>query len=67
MDFSEAYGTVTSNPLFVNYQTNGTGDYHLASGSPAIEAGSSTNAPTTDFDGTSQTSPPSIGAYAYPL
>ncbi len=35
-------------PLFVNIAG---GDFHVQNGSPAIDAGSSTNAPTTDFDG----------------
>jgi hypothetical protein len=60
-------GTIPSNPLFVNYQANGSGDYHLSAGSPAINAGKSTNAPTTDVSGQPQTTPPTIGAYAYPL
>jgi len=68
---SSANTITTVNPasgtLFVNYQANGSGNYHLASGSPAIEAGDSTDAPATDFAGTAQTAPPSIGAYAYPL
>jgi hypothetical protein len=52
-------GTVTANPLFVNYNPTGTGDYHLQSGSPAIGAGvaaapAGTNPGHTlgyDFDG----------------
>ena len=56
-------GTVTSNPLFVNYTGNSTGDYHLQSSSPAVDAGTATGAPSTDFDGNSQTSPPTNGAF----
>jgi Right handed beta helix region len=65
---------IDSNPLFVNYQTNGSGDYHLASGgSPAVNAGSTTCAsgglnpctPTTDFSGRIRTSPIDIGAYEF--
>jgi hypothetical protein len=56
-------GTLTSNPMFVNYQANGTGNYQLSAGSPAIGAGTPTDAPTTDILGDAQTSPPSIGAY----
>jgi hypothetical protein len=44
-------GTITTNPLFVNYQANGSGNYHLQSTSPAINTGISTNAPATDLDG----------------
>ena len=43
-------GTVTSNPNFVNYQANGSGDYHLSPGSPAIDAGTSTDPPTTGHE-----------------
>jgi len=46
-----AAATVSADPQFVNYQANGTGDYHLKSTSPAINGGTSTNAPTTDFSG----------------
>ncbi len=34
-----AYGTVWADPQFVNYQADGTGDYHLKSTSPAVNAG----------------------------
>jgi hypothetical protein len=43
--------TVIADPQFVNYQANGTGDYHLKSTSPAINAGTSTGAPAQDFSG----------------
>ena len=46
-----ASGTITSDAQFVNYQQNGSGDYHLKSTSPAIDAGTSVGAPSTDFDG----------------
>lgn len=44
-------GSVTSDPLFVDYQTDGTGDYHLVVGSPCIDAGTATGASTLDLDG----------------
>lgn len=45
-------GTVTANPMFVKYDAIGiTGDYHLLSGSPAIDTGASTMAPTDDIEG----------------
>lgn len=34
-----AVGTITSDPLMVNFQVNGGGDYHLTSSSPAVNAG----------------------------
>jgi hypothetical protein len=43
--------TVSTDPLMVNYQQNGTGDYHLQSSSPAINTGTSTDSPATDLDG----------------
>jgi hypothetical protein len=46
-----ASGTIYADPQFVNYQANGTGDYHLKSTSPAINKGNSIGAPNTDFDG----------------
>jgi hypothetical protein len=66
---ANANNITTVNPasgtLFVNYQANGSGSYQLATGSPAIGTGTSTSAPATDFTGTAQTTPPSIGAYAH--
>ena len=43
-------GDVTSAPQFVYYMPDGTGDYHLNSGSPAVNAGTSQSAPVNDFD-----------------
>ncbi|WP_426177507.1 choice-of-anchor Q domain-containing protein [Massilia sp. TWR1-2-2] len=45
-----ATGTIALNPLFVNYQANGTGNYRLQSSSPAIDKGLAASAPTTDID-----------------
>lgn len=42
-------GTISSDPLFVAYQANGTGNYHLSSSSPAIDRGTSTSAPRIDL------------------
>lgn len=44
-------GTITADPQLVNYQPDGSGDYHLKPTSPAIDAGTSIGAPATDFDG----------------
>ena len=42
-------GTVTANPMFVNYLANGTGDYRLRSTSPAINIGTANLAPRFDI------------------
>ena len=42
-------GTISSDPLFVGYQANGTGNYRLSSSSPAIDRGTSTSAPRVDL------------------
>jgi hypothetical protein len=57
----------TANPLFVNYQADGTGDYHLQAISPAIGAGNATYSPATDFDDIArpQGGTPDIGALEY--
>lgn len=44
-------GTVVGDPLFVDWQIDGSGDYHLLPGSPAIDAGIADGAPSTDIDG----------------
>jgi hypothetical protein len=58
---------VTLAPVFVNYNPGGTGDYHLVAGSPGIDQGTSSGAPTTDFDGKPRPSGAGfdIGAYEY--
>jgi hypothetical protein len=59
-------GTVTANPAFVNYLANGTGDYHLAAGSPAINTGlNASYVPATDYDGVARPhgAAPDRGAY----
>ncbi|MBS1800867.1 MAG: hypothetical protein JSS95_13715 [Acidobacteria bacterium] len=54
---------------FVNWHEDGSGDYHLKPGSPAIGAGNSTVGPppTSDFDGNPRPKGPThdIGAYEY--
>jgi hypothetical protein len=45
-----ATGTIAMNPLFVNYQANGTGNYRLQSSSPAANKGLASSAPTYDID-----------------
>jgi hypothetical protein len=56
---------VTGSPGFVNYQADGSGDYHLHAGSTAIGAGLATYAPAIDFGGITRTSPFDLGAYKF--
>jgi hypothetical protein len=60
-------GSISSNPLFVNYQANGTGNYRLLSSSPAIDRGTATKAPTIDFAGVARPRGAAVdlGAYEY--
>jgi hypothetical protein len=59
-------GTVSSNPMFMNYTGGNTGNYALQSVSPAISAGTTTNAPSVDFMGNARPQDgPSMGAYQY--
>ncbi len=57
-------GNIDSNPIFTD-EING--DFHLKTGSPCIDSGTSNNAPTTDFEGTlrPQGNGFDIGAYEY--
>ncbi|HWB73705.1 MAG TPA: right-handed parallel beta-helix repeat-containing protein [Nannocystaceae bacterium] len=43
-------GTVVAEPLFVDWQLDGSGDYHLVPDSPAIDAGVVEGAPMNDYD-----------------
>jgi hypothetical protein len=60
-------GTISSNPLFVNYQVNGSGDYRVYSGSPVIDRGTATQAPKTDIAGVARPrgAAVDIGAYEF--
>jgi len=58
--FSGVNGNINADPLFVNTSS---GDFQLQSGSPAINAGTSVGAPSTDLDCQPFGKPPSIGAY----
>lgn len=66
-----ATGTVSAaeSTLFVNWQSNGSGNYHLKAGSPAIDAANPSYPVSTDFDGVSrpQGAGYDIGAYEYVL
>ena len=49
----EVSKTITASPssVFVNYTGDGSGNYHLKSSSPAVNAGSSQGAPNRDYTG----------------
>jgi uncharacterized repeat protein (TIGR01451 family) len=47
-DLSPGTNDISADPLFVNQSG---GDYHLQEGSPCIDAGTSSDAPTADFEG----------------
>ncbi len=51
---------INTNPVFVNAAG---GNYHLASTSPCINAGTTLNAPVIDLEGNPRTGNPDLGAY----
>jgi len=59
--------TISADPLLVNYQPNGSGDYHLTSSSRAINSGTTLGMPVQDFDGAARPfgSGPDIGMYEF--
>jgi len=59
--------TLNADPGLVNYQPDGSGDYHLKQGSRAINSGTPHGVPTIDFDGAarSPTRQPDIGPFAF--
>jgi hypothetical protein len=63
--YNAGNGVVSTNPLFVD---SSGGDYYLTDGSPMIDAGTSSGAPSYDFDGTRRPSGNGIdmGAYEVP-
>ncbi|MGI4717260.1 MAG: choice-of-anchor Q domain-containing protein [Janthinobacterium lividum] len=60
-------GTISSDPLFVSYSATGTGNYKLSKSSPAIDRGTSNQAPKVDFAGVARPrgAAVDIGAYEY--
>ena len=60
-------GTIAANPKFVSYLANGTGNYRVQTGSPAIDKGTSLKAPTTDYAGVARPRGAGfdIGAYEF--
>ena len=53
---------LNADPLFVDRTAH---DYHLAAGSPSIDAGVPIEALTTDLDGSARDDTPDLGAYEY--
>ncbi|MFL5657690.1 MAG: choice-of-anchor Q domain-containing protein, partial [Ktedonobacteraceae bacterium] len=64
---NKGQGTLTVDPGFVNFKIDGSGDYHLRAGSPAIGAGTSVGEPATDMNGLPRTigAAVDLGPYAY--
>ncbi len=60
-------GNLSRDPMFLSPAWGESGDYHLRAGSPAIDAGSSEDAPTRDLDGNPRNTDGAcdIGAYEY--
>jgi hypothetical protein len=58
-------GNIYGDPKFTAPAWGKTGNYHLKSGSPAINQGTSTGAPKDDLDRKKRDSKPDIGAYEY--
>jgi len=55
-------GNIDADPLFRDPDN---GDYHLAAGSPCIDAGTPAGAPTHDLEGTPRDATPDMGAYEW--
>ena len=58
-------GNLYGDALFVRPAWGEVGDYHLQDSSPAINAGTSNDAPTVDLENRSRDSQPDIGAYEF--
>ncbi len=58
-------GNLCGDPRFVQPAWGQTGNYHLQAGSPAINAGTATSAPTIDLENHPRDAQPDIGAYEY--
>jgi hypothetical protein len=56
-------GTISADPLFVNYQANGSGDYRIQSTSPAMRRAVRTKVFSAGLPGTTGDTPVNIGAH----
>ncbi|WP_338019033.1 carbohydrate-binding domain-containing protein [Azospirillum doebereinerae] len=65
MKNGKAASTISADPKFMNYDSDGGGNYHLSAGSPAVNAGTSSGAPTVDLDGNARQGAVDVGAYEY--
>jgi hypothetical protein len=65
MTGSRAIDTITQDVQFMDFELDGSGDYHLQATSPAIGAGTSVGAPSTDFSGKPRSQGIDIGPYQY--
>jgi parallel beta-helix repeat protein len=60
-----ATGTISGDPKFVSYNPAGTGDYRLQSGSPAVNKGIASGAPTDDILGVARPKGGAVDIGAY--
>lgn len=58
-------GTISQDPMFVDFRPDGKGDYRLRKGSPAIMRGLAASAPLTDIEGVHRPRGPSVDIGAY--
>lgn len=65
MLLGSATGTISADPKFVSYNATGTGNYQLQSSSPAVNKGTSSSAPTTDFLGVARPKGGAVDIGAY--
>ncbi len=57
-------GTLLIDPALVDYQPDGSGDYHLSERSPCIGAGATSDTPTQDIEGARRTKM-DVGPYGF--
>lgn len=58
-------GTISQDPLFVDFRSDGKGDYRLRSSSPARKRGMASLAPPADIEGISRPRAPAVDIGAY--
>jgi len=65
MRVGKASGTIAEDPRFIDFRPDGSGDYRLQRGSPALRRGLASAAPATDIDGIRRPSGMAIDIGAY--